>query len=318
MKVALTGTTGFIGGSLLERFASESIDVIKIVRGVDKANERDFCYVKDIGPSTFYGLDKHKCEVVVHCAARVHVMNDSSADPQKEFKEVNTEGTLNLAREAIASGVKRFIFVSSVKVNGEITKINEPFKFSDDFKPMDFYAQSKADAEKQLFLLAQETGLEVVVIRPTLVYGPGVKANFAALMNLVSKGVPLPFGCIKNNRRSLVSVTNLVDLIVTCIDHPKAANQTFLVSDDYDVSTSEMVAQMAKALGKSSWQLPVPKWCYKCAGRVLRKQEVVDRLLGSLQVDIAHTKETLDWTPPQTLEQGFKHTAQVFLQSKQK
>lgn len=318
MKVALTGTTGFIGGSLLERLASESIDVLKIVRGVDKANERDFCYVRDIGSSTFYGLDKYNCEVVVHCAARVHVMNDSSEDPTKEFKEVNTEGTLNLAREAIASGVKRFIFVSSVKVNGEITKINEPFKFSDDFKPMDFYAQSKVEAEKQLFLLAQETGLEVVVIRPTLVYGPGVKANFAALMNLVSKGVPLPFGCIKNNRRSLVSVTNLVDLIVTCIDHPKAANQTFLVSDDYDISTSEMVSQMAKALGKSLWQLPVPKWCYKLAGKVFNKQDVVGRLLDSLQVDITHTKETLDWTPPQSLEQGFKQTAEAFLKSQQK
>ena len=158
----------------------------------------------------------------------------------------------------------------------------------------------------------------MVIIRPPIVYGPCVKANFASLMNLVSKGVPLPFGCITQNKRSLVSVTNLVDLIITCIDHPKAANQVFLVSDDHDVSTSEMVREMAKALDKPTWQLPIPIWCYKLVGKLFDKSDVVDRLTGSLQVDISHTKETLGWKPPQTLQEGFKQTAQAFLQAKTK
>lgn len=166
--------------------------------------------------------------------------------------------------------------------------------------------------------ISQYYGMEIVIIRPPLVYGIGVKANFSSLMNLVSKGVPLPFGCITQNKRSLVSVTNLVDLIITCIDHPEAANQVFLVSDDNDVSTSEMVREMAVALGKPTWQLPIPIWCYKLVAKLFNKSEVVDRLTGSLQVDISHTKETLGWKPAQTLQEGFKQTAQAFLQAKTK
>lgn len=232
------------------------------------------------------------------------------------YREVNTFGTINLAKQAIQAGVKRFIFISSIKANGEITEVDMPFKSDDKRSPKDGYGLSKSEAEEQLLKLAEETGLEVVIIRPTLVYGPGVKANFASLMNLVSKGIPLPFGCITNNKRSLVSVDNLVDLIITCIDHPKAANQVFLVSDDHDVSTSAMVREMAKALGKATWQLPVPIWCYNLTGKLFNKSDVVDRLTGSLQVDITHTKETLGWIPPQSLEEGFKQTADAFLQSK--
>ncbi|GHY11272.1 UDP-glucose 4-epimerase [Vibrio cholerae] len=174
---------------------------------------------------------------------------------------------------------------------------------------------SKSEAEEQLVALAKDSGMEVVIIRPTIVYGPGVKANFASLMNLVSKGIPLPFGSITQNKRSLVSINNLVDLIVTCIDHPKAANQVFLVSDDHDVSTAEMVRELAIALDKPTWQLPVPIWCYKLFGKLFGKSDIVDRLTGSLQVDISHTKETLGWKPPQTLQEGFKQTAQAFLQA---
>ena len=184
--------------------------------------------------------------------------------------------------------------------------------------PEDPYGVSKSEAEIALKKLASETGMEVVIIRPTLVYGPGVKANFASLMNLVSKGIPLPFGSVTDNKRSLVSIDNLVDLIVTCIEHPKAANQVFLVSDDHDISTSEMVREMAIALDKPTWQLPVPIWCYKLAGKLFNKSDVVDRLTGSLQVDISHTKDTLDWKPPQTLQDGFKQTAQAFIQAKTK
>lgn len=312
-KILLTGYTGFIGSNILD-LCKERSDSIKCL-GRRKPLFGIF-YQGELSSSSEYRDALDGVDVIIHCAARVHVMNDSSIDPLTEFREVNSFATLNLAKQAIAAGVKRFIFVSSIKVNGESTQSGKPFTASDERSPEDFYGKSKSEAEEQLLQFAKETGLEVVIVRPTLVYGPGVKANFASLMNLVSKGIPLPFGCVTNNKRSLVSVDNLVDLIVTCIEHPKAANQVFLVSDDHDVSTSEMVRQMALSLGKSTWQLPVPKWCYKLAGKVLGKQDVVDRLLGSLQVDITHTKQTLGWTPPQTLEEGFKKTAEAFLQSK--
>ncbi|PMG75192.1 UDP-glucose 4-epimerase [Vibrio breoganii] len=314
-KTLVTGYSGFVGGHLLSAFGSFG-NVNLLGRATPPKCHR---YLKaNIDAHSDYSLVLQNVGAVVHIAARVHVMNDSVSNPLEEYREVNTRGTVNLARQAAKAGVKRFVFVSSIKVNGEGTSQDKPFTSADAHAPKDDYGLSKAEAEQQLFNLGKETGMDIVVIRPTLVYGPGVKANFASLMNIVSKGVPLPFGCIKDNRRSLVSVTNLVDLIVTCIDHPKAANQTFLVSDDHDVSTSEMVLQMAKALDKPQWQLPVPKWCYNLAGQLFGKQDVVDRLLGSLQVDITHTKETLNWTPPQSLEEGFKETAQAFLDSKQK
>ncbi len=208
-------------------------------------------------------------------------MNDDAIDPLEEYREVNTYGTVNLARQAAMSGVKRFVFISSIKVNGESTRPGHPFSHDDECLPQDFYGQSKAEAESELFKLSKETGLEVVVIRPTLVYGPGVKANFASLMSLVKKGAPLPFGCINGNKRSLVSVNNLVDLIVTCLEHPKAVNQVFLASDDHDLSTSEMVREMAFAFGKRTWQLPIPVFCYKLIGSLFNKKDMVDRLLGS-------------------------------------
>mgnify|MGYP000734177008 CR=1 FL=1 len=316
MAVLVTGASGFVGTQLLGRL--EGCDIVCLGRGKPALYDQLPFFEASIDSNDDYSAALKDVSVIIHLAARVHIMEDTSIDPLEEYREVNTYGTMNLAKQAAKAGAKRFIFISSIKSNGESTKSEQCFKHDDPRAPEDFYGQSKSEAEEQLMQFAKETGLEVVIIRPTLVYGQGVKANFAALMNLVSKGIPLPFGCINDNRRSLVSVANLVDLIVTCIDHPKAANQTFLVSDDHDVSTSEMVSQMAKALEKPQWQLPVPKWCYKLAGKAFSKQEMVDRLLGSLQVDITHTKETLDWTPPQSLEQGFKQTAQALMQSKKK
>lgn len=318
MKLLLTGASGFIGLNLLSRLSGYDLHLIsrsQLDHFSDFRNLSLFQY--EIDARTDYTNALKGRDVIIHCAARAHIMNDESLDPLAEYLKVNTEGTINLARQAFKVGVKRFIYISSVKVNGESTELNKQFKSSDIRAPEDFYGKSKSEAEEQLLELAEETGLEVVIIRPTLVYGPGVKANFASLMNLVSKGIPLPFGCIKKNKRSLVSVGNLVDLIVTCIDHPKAANQVFLVSDDHDVSTSEMVCEMAKSLNKPQWQLPIPKWCYRLAGSVFGKQDVVGRLLGSLQVDITHTKEILDWKPPQTLQEGFKETAEDFLLNKE-
>lgn len=315
MNVLVTGASGFIGSKLLARLDLSSVK--SLGRGAPEQLPL-FQHIEiDINSATDYSDALLGVDTVVHLAARVHVMQDTENDPLEAYREVNTYGTISLARQAAQVGVKRFLFVSSIKVNGESTHKNKPFSPMDQHAPEDDYGLSKSEAELQLFEIGKETGMEIVIVRPTLVYGAGVKANFASLMNLVSKGIPLPFGCMKDNRRSLVSVTNLVDLIVTCIDHPKAANQIFLVSDDHDVSTSEMVAQMAKALGKPQWQIPVPQWSYKLVGKLFRKQNVVDRLLGSLQVDITHTKETLNWTPPQTLEAGFQETADAFLQSKQ-
>ncbi|WP_305832162.1 UDP-glucose 4-epimerase family protein [Photobacterium leiognathi] len=312
MDILITGTSGFVGSFLLNRIRNKH-EVSIINRKLDKNFEGQQAVFSSFNGLSINNDFFNKIDCIIHCAARVHIMNDSSSNPLDEYRAVNTVGTLNLARQAIEAGVKRFIFISSIKVNGESTQLDKPFKFDDQCLPEDFYGQSKSEAEEQLLKLAHETGLEVVIIRPTLVYGPGVKANFASLLNLVSKGLPLPFGCIKDNKRSLVSVDNLIDLIVTCIDHPKAANQVFLVSDDNDVSTSEMVQQMAKALGKSQWQLPIPNAFYRLVGKVTGKEDVINRLLGSLQVDITHTKDTLGWKPPQTLEDGFKQTADFFL-----
>ncbi|MCU8093306.1 SDR family oxidoreductase [Shewanella sp. SM20] len=319
MKVLLTGTTGFVGSVLISKLKKcTHVKVLSAVRKLSSSIDDDSIVVGDIDGSTDYSATINCVDVIIHCAARVHVMNDGCVDPLSLYREVNTAGTINLARQAFEAGVKRFIFISSIKVNGESTEIGKPFTESDVRNPEDFYGQSKSEAEEQLLKLAKGTGLEVVIIRPTLVYGPGVKANFASLLNLVSKGLPLPFGCITDNKRSLVSVKNLVDLIVTCIDHPKAANQVFLVSDDHDVSTASMVKHMSKALGKSSRLLPVPLWCYRLVGKITGKSDVVNRLVGSLQVDITHTKKTLGWAPPQTLEEGFKETADAFLSNKNK
>ncbi|EKO5221962.1 SDR family oxidoreductase [Vibrio parahaemolyticus] len=316
MNILLTGASGFIGSKLLEYLPADNI--LSLGRDKPEGQPSEKFFKLEIDNDTDYSVALSCVGVVVHLAARVHVMNDAVSNPLEKYREVNTRGTVNLARQAAGAGVKRFVFVSSIKVNGEGTYQDKLFTSADLHAPEDDYGLSKSEAERQLFEIGKETGMEIVVIRPTLVYGPGVKANFASLMNLVSKSIPLPFGCIKNNKRSLVSVDNLVDLIVTCIDHPNAANEVFLVSDDHDVSTYEMVRHMAQALGKPTWQLPVPVWCYNLAGKVFNKSDVVDRLTGSLQVDISHTKETLGWVPPQSLQEGFKQTAEAFLQSKKR
>lgn len=314
MKILLTGATGFVGKHILQAIG---LLYPTVVLGRNKPEDYQGEFIQyDLKDIADVGLSLRGVDVVIHSAARAHIMNDVSINPLAEYRKVNTEATLKLAKLAFESGVKRFIFISSIKVNGESTFNGYPFKYSDTPHCCDEYGLSKLEAENMLRDLAEETGLEVVIIRPTLVYGSGVKANFSSLMNLVSKGIPLPFGCITENKRSLVSIDNLVDLIITCIHHPKAVNQVFLVSDGHDVSTSEMVREMAIALGKPSWQLPIPIWCYKLVGKTFKKSDVVDRLTGSLQVDISHMKETLGWAPPQTLQEGFKKTAAAFINSK--
>jgi nucleoside-diphosphate-sugar epimerase len=236
-------------------------------------------------------------------------MRDSAADPLTEFRKVNVESTLELARQAAKCYVKRFIFISSVKVNGEQTQPGHPFRPNDAPAPQDPYGISKMEAEAGLRTIAQQTGMEVVIIRPPLVYGPGVKANFASMVKWLQRGAPLPLGAI-HNRRSLVALDNLVDLIITCIDHPAAANQTFMVSDDEDVSTTELLRRMGAALGKPARLLAVPQQVLEWGARIAGKQDMSQRLFSSLQVDIQATRQVLGWTPPVSLDQGLLQVAQ--------
>ena len=302
MKIAITGATGFLGDHLLKALPAEQLVILGRRDPILPAAIFHQC---SINGDADFRQSLVGVKIVIHCAARAHIMNDDSQDPLTEFRKVNTLGTLNLAKQAASAGVKRFIYISSIKVNGEGTEQNRPFKFDDNHNAQDPYGLSKSEAETALFEVGQKTGMEVVIIRPPLVYGEGVKANFASLMSFVDKGLPLPFRSIKSNKRSLVSVYNLVDLIKVCIEHPKAANQIFLVSDDHDLSTAEIVALMATVQGKRNVALPVPVWCFKLAGKLLNKAEVIDRLTGSLQLDITHTKNTLNWTPPYSVEHGF-------------
>tara|TARA_B110000211_G_scaffold77303_1_gene90627 strand:- start:2163 stop:3098 length:936 start_codon:yes stop_codon:yes gene_type:complete len=304
-RLLITGYSGFVGSNLVKQLQS-SYQLNLLGR---KPSNCGNVFTHNLDSSSLYSVALVNVEVVVHCAARVHIMDDTASDPLNEFRAVNTKGTLNLAKQAAAAGVKRFIFLSSIKVNGESTSGKAPFTASDKSAAEDPYGISKAEAEQQLLELSKQTGMEVVIIRPPLVYGEGVKANFASLMRFVGKGLPLPFRAIKNNKRSLVSVYNLVDLIKVCIEHPKAANQIFLASDDNDLPTAEMVALMAKVQDKKNLALPVPAWCFKLVGKLLNKNDVIDRLTGSLQLDITHTKNTLDWKPPYSVAHGFKLAA---------
>jgi len=301
--IALTGYSGFVGERLLENLTTNEC----LLLGRKNLNSNhSFCEVDLEFVHKLDLLESLKpVNTLIHMAARVHVMNETTNNPLAEFRTINTQATVELAKQAAEAGVKRFIFLSSIKVNGERTVNNITFTEQDKRTPTDAYGISKAEAEQQLILLGKQTGMEIVIIRSPLVYGEGVKANFASLMNLVNKGLPLPFRQITYNKRSLVSVYNLIDLIRVCIKHPKAANQLFLVSDDNDLSTAQMIALMAKVQGKKNIALPVPFWCFALVGKLLNKNDVVERLTGSLQLDISHTKVTLGWTPPHSVEHGF-------------
>ncbi len=297
-KILLTGATGFVGRQILERLPKTTH-----VFGRSKPEHECIFFKGELDNKTDFSQTLEGIDVVIHCAARAHVMNDTETEL---YEQINTLATLSLAKQAAALGAKRFIFISTIKVNGESTLEGGPFRFSDKQNPSDPYGISKANAEIGLQEIAAKTGMAVVIIRPPLVYGPGVKANFAAMLKLAKKNLPLPLGAI-HNKRSLVAVENLVDLVLTCIDHPAAANQTFLVSDDCDVSTTELLRLMTRASGKKPILLPIPVSWLKAVASLAGKQSVIDRLCGNLQVDISHTKQTLGWKPPITLEEGITH-----------
>lgn len=306
MTVLVTGASGLVGRRLCETLVRQGKAVRTVVRQTGLALPN----VQQVGLGDLYGGTDWQAvlngvDTVVHLAARVHVMHDTSADPLAAFRRVNVEATLNLARQAADAGVRRLVFVSSVKVNGEASHPGRPLTELDAAAPQDPYAVSKWEAEQGLLHLARSTGLQVVIIRPPLVYGPGVGANFAALARAVSRGWPLPLGAV-HNRRSLVALDNLVDLIVVCLAHPGAANQIFFVSDGQDLSTAELVRGLAQAAGVGVRLLPVPTGLLMLLGRAVARASSVQRLCGDLQIDITKARQILGWQPVVTTEEGFR------------
>ncbi len=306
-SILITGANGFVGKILCAELLQHALAIKTVVRSMNIDNKKNQLVVDSINAKTDWTAALKDMDVVIHLAARVHVMKDKSLDPLEEFRKVNVDGTLTLATQAAKAGVKRFIFISSIKVNGEFTELNKPFTEQDAANPQDAYAISKHEAEQGLLLIAQQTGMEVVIIRPPLIYGAGVKANFASMLKAIKRGFPLPLGAV-HNKRSFVYVGNLVSLIVRCIDHSAAKNQVFLVSDDHDLSTTELLQQCATALRVKSRLLPVPQNLIKAFAALLNKQAVAQRLCGNLQVDISKTCNLLDWKPPTTVADGLKAT----------
>jgi UDP-glucose 4-epimerase len=303
MSVLVTGANGFVGRVLCEDLEEKSYVTVRALRhGACRAGYVD---VGEIDAATDWRSTLAGRDAVVHLAARVHVMHDTAEDPLALYRATNTDATLNLARQAAQAGVKRFVFVSTIKVNGEGR--DAPYRETDAAAPGDAYAISKWEAEQGLQRIAQETGLEVVILRPPLVYGPGVKANFRRLLDTVARGRPLPLGAI-HNKRSLLYLGNFVDAIRACIEHPAAAGQTFLLDDGRPVSTPELIRAVARAMGKPARLLPVPVGVLEFTGALLGKRAAVARLTGSLHVDSSAIRSRLDWTPPYSMEAGLAAT----------
>jgi len=319
MNLLITGINGFVGCALAESLLRLGGHVNGTVRLLGKRNSFIPAGAKiyatgEINEETAWGKALHGVEVVVHLAARVHFVEDLSEDPPTEFRLVNTIGTEHLAEQAAQAGVKRFVYLSSIKVNGEQT-FEQPFTETAPYHPADQYAASKVEAEKLLKKISGKTGMEVVIIRPPLIYGPGVKANFYKMMHWLDKGFPLPLGAIQN-KRSLVALDNLISLIAICVEHPAAANQTFLVSDGDDLSTTDLLQHLMATLGSSVCLLPVPQCLLKFCLGILGKGHLAQRLCGSLQVDISKAKNVLGWRPPITVKEGLKVAAEWYLGEK--
>ncbi|MEC8147411.1 MAG: SDR family oxidoreductase [Pseudomonadota bacterium] len=310
MKILVTGANGFIGKALCKKLRNQQHDVIAAVRR--RCNISNVTILENE-----YSWEKALMnqDILIHTAGLSQVRKDTEIDPLEVYRSVNVQKTRILAQQAAASGVKLFIFLSSIKVNGELTKTNSYFSFRDEASPKEPYSISKWEAEQTLREIAAKTNLKIVIIRSPLVYGPGVKGNFLSLLNLLDRGIPLPFGSIKN-KRSLVGLNNLIDLIITCTERPAAANKTFLVSDDDDLSTTELLQRLACALNKPVKLLPFPTSILQLGASLLGRRDTAQRLLGNLQLDISHTKKALDWSPPEGIETCLKETASWYLSKK--
>jgi nucleoside-diphosphate-sugar epimerase len=314
--VCVSGANGFIGRAVCEGLLARLYSVRPAVRSLVYAGLAgqglDSIEIGEISQVSNRPFSLEGIGVVIHAAARAHVIRDAAVDPLALYRSVNVQGTLHLARQAALSGVKRFVFISSIGVNGAFSDLFRPFANDDAPAPIEDYAVSKWEAEQGLWEIASQTGMEVVVVRPPLVYGPGVKGNFARLLDLVRSGVPLPLAAV-NNRRSFIGLDNLVDLLIRCVDHPKAAGEPLLVSDGQDLSTPELLSMIANAMGRPARLFPVPVPLLRLAGRALGRLNEVDRLVGSLQVDSSATRELLGWTPPVSVEEGVGRMVRGYL-----
>lgn len=311
LQVLVTGATGLVGEAVVFRLLLDKrYTPVAAVRATTRLS--GLCRIVPFDLELPTGMPELRgIDVIVHCAARVHVMNEKGADGLAAFRKINVEGTVRLAQRAAECGVKRFIFISSIKVNGEGTPRNKTFKATDLPAPVDAYGISKREAEDAIRQVCEETGMELVVIRPPLVYGPGVKANFLSMVRWLDRGIPLPLGAI-DNRRSLVAIGNLTDLVLTCIDHPAAAGEIFLVSDGEDLSTTQLLRRTALALGNSARLVPVPAGLLQAAASMVGKSGIAERLCGNLQVDIQRTCELLGWRPPINTEKALRQTVEHY------
>ncbi len=311
-SILLTGINGFVGAATNQRLATAGFTVRGIVRTLNtntpKINGITYHEIGNITPTTDWTIALEGIDTIVHLANRAHVMQEHASNPLAEYRNVNVTGSVNLAQQAAKAGVRRFIFVSSIKVNGEATQ-EQPFCETSMPNPQDPYGVSKWEAEQALQQIATETSLELVILRPPLMYGAGVKANFLRLMQAIDRGIPLPLGAITYNRRSMLYVGNLADAIATCITHPQAAGHTFLVSDGHNVATTTLIRHLANALGKPARLLPIPQQFIQLAGSLTGKNAAVSRLIGSLCIDSSKIRHVLDWSPPFTLEKGLQATA---------
>ena len=308
----VTGAQGFVGLPLSKALVNLGYQVRGAVRDEPLMNKTlNTISIGDINGDTAWAEALVDVSVVIHLAARVHVMNEKAADALSAYRKVNVLGTLNLAKQAVLAGVKRFIFISSIKVNGEATALGHAYNEEQLPRPVDAYGLSKYEAELALQQLAQETGLELVIIRPVLIYGPGVKANFKAMMRCLDLSLPLPLGAI-HNQRSLLALDNLIDLIRLCIVHPAAAQQTFLASDGVDLSTPELLVAMAAALGKPAHLIKLPERLLMMGAQLVGKQAMAQRLCGSLQVDSSKARKLLGWQPPVSVQEALHKVAVAY------
>ena len=309
MCILLTGATGFVGSQLLQQLANDSTFKLRAAvrnKTVNLPVGVPACRIGEIDAHTDWCEALFDCKTVVHTAARAHIMNDSNQESLSEFRRINVEGTLNLAHQAIDARVERFIFISSIKVNGE-GETNRIYRFDDPAAPEDDYGLSKWEAEQGLKTLCSKSSMELVIIRPPLIYGPGVKGNLALLCKVIDKGLPLPLGSIKN-QRDMLSLNNLIDLIKTCIQHPAAAGQVFLCCDHEPVSTPQLIKMMASGRGKNVRLWPIPVSVLSLVASSVGRQAVLKRLSSDFRVDIKHTMDTLDWIPPFSVAESMRWT----------
>ena len=316
-KFLITGSTGFVGRRLYENLKLKNYYVREAVRSINDNTNRKFEKIEigQIDKHTDWSTALKDIDCVIHCAGRAHKLEENTKDSQKLYNEVNEEGTANLAKQSIKQGVKKFIFISTIKVNGEKTKKNFPFKFDDDPKPTDFYSTSKWKAEKILINLSKNYSMDIVIIRSPLVYGPNVKGNFLRLMNLAYKKIPLPISNFQN-LRSFVYLDNLIDLIFCCIKNPSASGKTFLVSDGDDLSTRELINMIGKEMNKNQYFFYLPIFLIKFFSKILKKTSEVERIMGNLQVDINYTCKILNWKPPVKINEGLNKTVKWYLENR--